>query len=572
MTTLISSQSLQLDTADGTLFEDLSFTLNVGDRIGLIGHNGSGKSTLLRLLAGTLEATSGEIRRARQCRMQIVEQHLPARLGRLSLRDALLDALDSPADAWRADSLIAELGFAPEHAPVRADALSGGQHSRLLIGRALLKEPNVLLLDEPGNHLDLPSMLWLEGFLQRFRGGFILVSHDARLLDNVTRASWILRDRRLYAFDAPCSGARGYLAQMDEAARARHGAQQKEIDRLAASSRRLAIWGKTYDNEDLARKAKAMQKRVDALKDEQVFVTRGAPWRLVLSGEALPGRRLLELDHLAVRPADGLPVLFDTGPQSIRCGDRVALIGANGSGKSSLLRQCWRALASGGEDGIAFHGKAAIGYYDQSLKQLDDAASLSDALEPFARIAEQERRKALIRAGFAYERHGQTVATLSGGERSRLLFLALSLARHHFLLLDEPTNHLDLEGKEQLAGALAEFTGGFLLVSHERALIEAACQRFWVVKDGRLTEWQDADTAYRSLAGTGEPRAAADPALPVPATGEAAANSEEALLARLYELEAALAADLARKPAHQKPARQAQWRQEIRRLEARLGW
>ncbi|MEG1053456.1 MAG: ATP-binding cassette domain-containing protein, partial [Janthinobacterium sp.] len=209
-----------------------------------------------------------------------------------------------------------------ETAQVPVHSLSGGQHTRLLLGRALLQEPNVLLLDEPSNHLDLPSLLWLEQFLLAWRGAFILVSHDQRLLDNVATRSWILRDSRLY----------------DVAAAARHAAEQKEIDRLSASSARLALWGRTYDNEDLARKAKTMQRRIDKLKEEQSFVSDGAPWRLSLRGKALAADQLLALDGLAVRAVPTSPVLFRVGQLWLKPGDRIALLGANGSGKSSLLR------------------------------------------------------------------------------------------------------------------------------------------------------------------------------------------------------------------------------------------
>lgn len=252
MTTLISAQALQLDAHDGFLFHELAFTLRQGDRIGLIGHNGCGKSTLLGLLAGTREASAGTITQARACRLQHVEQHLPSGLAELSLHEALLaPVLDQPELHWRVDSLLAELGFDAATAQVPVRSLSGGQHTRLLLGRALLQEPNVLLLDEPSNHLDLPSLLWLEQFLLAWRGAFILVSHDQRLLDNVATRSWILRDGRIHDFDLPCGAALAALAEADVAASARHAAEQKEIDRLAVSSARLALWGKVYDNESM---------------------------------------------------------------------------------------------------------------------------------------------------------------------------------------------------------------------------------------------------------------------------------------------------------------------------------
>ena len=577
MTTLISAQALQLDTHDGFLFNELAFTLRQGDRIGLIGHNGCGKSTLLGLLSGTRAATAGTIQLARACRLQHVEQHLPAELASLSLYDALLaPVLEQPELHWRVDSLLAELGFDLDTAQVPVHSLSGGQHTRLLLGRALLQEPNVLLLDEPSNHLDLPSLLWLEQFLLRWRGAFILVSHDQRLLDNVATRSWILRDSRLYDFDLPCGPALAALAEMDVAAAARHAAEQKEIDRLSASSARLALWGRTYDNEDLARKAKTMQRRIDKLKDAQAFVSDGAPWRLTLRGKALAADQLLALDELDVRAVPASPLLFQVGQLWLKPGDRVALLGANGSGKSSLLRLCWQAIQAQDErPDLRYHKAANIGYYDQSLQQLADAADLSDALYPFAvqneaARSQVARRQALIAAGFPYARHGQAVATLSGGERARLLFLGLSLASYHLLLLDEPSNHLDMQGKAELGQALCGFEGGCLLVSHDRDLIETACNRFWVVADGRLEEWLDAASAYARLS-------AEDGQAPVPVARMESAplapaqTDVDQQLERLCELEQLLAEDLARKPRHQKRASQQAWLVELAQLNQSLG-
>lgn len=577
MTTLISTQALQLDTHDGFLFHELAFTLRQGDRIGLTGHNGCGKSTLLGLLAGTREATAGTIHYARACRLQHVEQHLPADLASLSLYDALLaPVLEQPELHWRVDSLLAELGFDLETAQVPVHSLSGGQHTRLLLGRALLQEPNVLLLDEPSNHLDLPSLLWLEQFLLRWRGAFILVSHDQRLLDNVATRSWILRDGRLYDFDLPCGPALAALAEADLAAAARHAAEQKEIDRLSASSARLALWGRTYDNEDLARKAKTMQRRIDKLKDAQAFVSDGAPWRLRLRGKALAADQLLALDGLDVRAVPASPALFQVGQLWLKPGDRVALLGANGSGKSSLLRLCWQAIQAQEErTDLRYHKAASIGYYDQSLRQLADDADLSDALYPFAAQNEAARsqvarRQALIGAGFPYARHGQTVATLSGGERARLLFLGLSLASYHLLLLDEPSNHLDMQGKAELGLALRGFEGGCLLVSHDRDLIETACNRFWVVADGRLEERLDAASAYARLSLEDGQAPAGAPRVETAALAPAQTDVD-VQLERLCELEQLLAQDLARKPRHQKPVSQQMWQDEIACLNRALG-
>lgn len=573
MTTLMSTHSLQMSAGHLPLFDNLDLSIRSGDRIGLIGANGCGKSTLLALLAGQRQPHDGRIHKATPCRCEFVAQHLPAQLQALSTRAVLLDALANEADqAWQVDKMLTELQLA-EQADLPVSALSGGQHTRLQIGRALLHQPNLLLLDEPSNHLDLPALLWLERFLRAWRGAFVLVSHDGRLLDRVTRETLILRDRRLHRFALPCSQARAALAEEDEQTRLRRADEQKEIDRLSASSKRLAIWGREHDNEKLVRQAKSMEKRVARLQEEQSVVGVDAPWRLELHGQALPADALLRLDALDVRPAPGLPPLLRAEDLWLRAGDRVALLGANGTGKSSLLRQCWGEVCDQRPaEGWYRHPGASIAYYDQSLQQLDDAATLTDALYPLAPLPEVSLRQALIRAGFPYSRHGQRVATLSGGERARLLFLALSLASHHLLWLDEPTNHLDLAGKEELAEALTGFAGGVLLVSHDRDLIERSCNRFWVIRQGRIHEAHSVERAYAELLGDAPDRPAAD-AQANEAKGEEPMpqHDDEAHLARWYELDALLAADLARKPKHQTPRLQQGWRDELGRLANLLG-
>lgn len=566
MSTLLTAHALHVETAFEPLFNTLSFTLKKGDRIGLIGHNGCGKSTLLQVLDGTLAPTSGSVSLAGQCLMARVEQHLPEALRSQSLLQAVLAPL--PADVreaqrWLAERLLAQMGFTPAVMEQQTTTLSGGQHTRLLLARALIRQPDLLLLDEPGNHLDLPTLLWLESFLQTWQGSFVLVSHDNTLLDAVTNASWILRDQTLHSFALPCSAARQALQEQDESAALRHKAEQKEIDRVSASARRLATWGRVYDNEDLARKAKQMEKQVARLKDEQTELSVGPPWRLSLQGDALPADRLLEMDTLPVAPAPGLPSLFTTGVARLRSGDRVAIMGRNGGGKSSLLRLLWQQMNDASPlPGLRLHPRLHPGYYDQTLEQLPDDASLLDALTPFAPSADT-RKRALIAAGFGWARHSQKVSTLSGGERSRLLFVGLSLAHYSLLLLDEPTNHLDMEGKAALAQTLRDYPGGVLLVSHDRQLISESCNRFWLIDNAGLTEWHSLEEVYARLQAVAP---APDSRLALQSTPAGADDDEEALLARLIDLEQWLADDMARKPKHQKPSLQAQWREEINRL------
>lgn len=569
MSTLLTAQSLRVDTAFGTLFDALSFTLKKGDRIGLIGDNGCGKSTLLKVLDGSDAPTSGVVSLAGHCLMARVEQHLPESVYPMTVLDAVLAQLPAAGRdslRWKAESLLASQGFSATDIALCSATLSGGQHTRLLLARALIREPDLLLLDEPSNHLDLPTLLWLERFLQRWPGSFILVSHDRQLLDTVTNGSWILRDKTLHHFALPCSAARQALAAKDESDALRHKAEQKEIDRVTASAKRLATWGKVYDNEDLARKAKQMERQVERLKESQTDVTAGSPWTLTLCGDALRANRLLEMDNLAVPPAPGLPALFTSGIARLKSGDRVAIVGRNGCGKSSLMKLIWQQFCTAGStDALKIHPRCRMGYYDQTLHQLADDATLLDALEPFA-PAPEVRKMALISAGFPWVRHGQRVSVLSGGERSRLLFVGLTLARYSLLMLDEPTNHLDMEGKEALADTLRQFEGGVMLVSHDRQLISQSCNRFWLIEDGRLSEWQDAGAVFERLRDSGgQPAETA-----TPATQATRQEASDDLLERLIMLETQLEQDLARKPKHQKPLLQAQWRKEIKEITAKL--
>ncbi|MBL5861117.1 ABC-F family ATP-binding cassette domain-containing protein [Serratia fonticola] len=573
MTTLLSAQSVGIDTAFGPLLAEVSFSLKKGDRIGLIGHNGCGKSTLLKILSGDLPASTGTVTPSHQCLMARVEQHLPEALYHCTLLEAVLTGLadgQHQPERWQGEVLLAELGFDRAAWDLTAGTLSGGQHTRLLLARALIRQPDLLLLDEPSNHLDLPTLLWLEQFLNGWNGSFVLVSHDGRLLNSVTNCTWILRDKTLQYFRLPCSQARIALQEQDLADEHRHQAEQKEIDRVEKSAKRLAVWGHVYDNEDLSRKAKQMEKQVVRLKDQQTTLSAGNQWRLRLSGEALPADRLLALEQLAIRPAPTAPVLFSLDHLQVKSGDRIALVGRNGCGKSSLLHFLWQQYQQASCQGAVFHPRVRIGYYDQSLQQLYDEDSLSDALSHFAPLTEDQRKMALIGAGFPYLRHQQKVSTLSGGERSRLLFVALTLANYSLLLLDEPTNHLDMEGKEELAATLQQFAGAVLLVTHDRTLMEQSCNRYWLIDDRQLTEWHDLLPVYTILGGGGHSELVIFPER-APLTEPAISTNEDHLLATLVALEHKLEEDITRKPKHQKPQLQQQWRREIAEINGKLG-
>ncbi|WP_140180150.1 ABC-F family ATP-binding cassette domain-containing protein [Providencia stuartii] len=576
MSTLLSVKSLNYDTSTTSLLSDIDFTLKAGDRIGLIGHNGSGKSTLLKLLTGKLSPRSGSIVYATQCVTSYIEQHLPDDVACLSLIDAIMHQLpihERQTERWRAEILLTDLGFNESQWEQKANQISGGQHTRLLLGRALIQQPDLMLLDEPSNHLDLPTLIWLGNFLHNWKGSFVLVSHDQELLDHVTNSTWILRDKTLHFFRLACTAARQALNQKDISDAQRHQAEQKEIDRIASSAKRLAIWGHVYDNEGLSRKAKQMEKHIDKLKDAQTELTEGYQWKLALNGKSIPADRVLELDNAHIETPNGRP-LFTTGFHQVKSGDRIAIIGANGCGKSTLLRLLWQRFQHDMryDSQVKFHPAISTGYYDQQLHQLNDDDSLSDALRPFATLVDEQRKMALISAGFAYNRHQQKVATLSGGERARLLFIGLSLAQYELILLDEPTNHLDLEGKEALSEQISQFEGALLVVSHDKWLIENSCQRFWYINDNRLEEYLDVNEIYQQIEMQSQSNNITEASRfsPAETTITEMASHEDELLETLLQLEEKLQADKQRKLAHQKPQLQQQWMDEIEKIQAQL--
>ncbi|MEZ8723336.1 ABC-F family ATP-binding cassette domain-containing protein [Vibrio pomeroyi] len=585
MTTLISTSSISYDLTSCRLFDGLSFTIKKGDRIGLIGSNGCGKSTLLRLLNKDLPDYVSSVSFASYAEVALIEQHLPKRLLTMSMLDSVVDNLPAEiqlTEQWRAQIILSNLGFDESYWEQPIGTLSGGQYARVLVARALIVEPDVLLLDEPSNHLDLPTLLWLEQFLMDWKGTFVMVSHDQRLLDHVTNCTWVLRDKKLQTFSQTCTQARKALEEKDRADAERQEAEQKEINRIEKSAQRLAIWGRDFDNEGLARKAKSMEKRAAGLRTTMTRLDTIEPWTLSLSGESMKANRLLELASVPISATQDQAPLFEVLFQQVKSGDRVAILGKNGAGKSSLLKVLWASYqASQLEDNGYFHPQAEVGYYDQSLNQLCDEHSLIDSLYPFYPVSQEARKMALISAGFSYERHDQKIAELSGGERSRLLFVGLSLAKYHFLLLDEPTNHLDIEGKEELADCLTRFEGGLLLVSHDRELIESSCNRFWYINDGQLVEMTYLDAVYEAMS-VGNQVDSLEAGGETPSTvlsrsmvsenqhSELVQNDDELLLERLLELEELLTQDQSRKAKHQKPDLQQKWQKEIVSINAKL--
>ncbi|MEQ8859625.1 MAG: ABC-F family ATP-binding cassette domain-containing protein [Pseudomonadales bacterium] len=563
MSVLLQAREVAHSVGERVLFSGLELVVNRGDRLGLVGHNGSGKTTLLDLLWGSASADAGAIQRARGLRMARVEQFLPDDLA----AEALLDAVARCAAArerWRAEVLLAEFGFSSAEFAQSVGTLSGGQQNRLMFARALMAEPDLLLLDEPTNHLDLATLVVFERVLRAFTGAFLLVSHDRRFLDAVTAGTLILRDGRLHRFSAPYSEARGALEEMDEAAARARRAEEAQIDRVRRSAKRLADWGRTYDNEKFARRARNMERRVERMESERTFVSTGSPLTLELELQETRSRQALVVDDLEV--AIGGRPLFRVDELIVRPGERLALLGHNGVGKTTFIRALV-AAATAGHQSIRFSPQTVLGYYDQELDEVSGGEGLMDFAVRRTEQDEHKVRGSLIHAGFAFAEHGKRVTELSGGERARLLFAVLSLNAPNLLIMDEPTNHIDIAGKESLEAQLLDSPATLIITSHDRHFLGAVASRYLWVRDGVLQEVADPDAFFAS-----EPAAAAGVAsTPAPWHPIAAApRDEDRLLARIVELEGLLDADRARKPKHQKPQLQHAWQSELDALYRRL--
>ena len=572
MSTLLRAHALTHAMGREPLFENLDVSVTTNDRIGLVGHNGSGKSTLLGVLAGAREPDSGRVERRNGLRLALVEQFLPARLAGSTLLAAATAA--APEEPWRAEATLGQLGFSDDEFDVPVSGLSGGQQNRLMFARALVADPELLLLDEPTNHLDLATMVVFEAALAAFPGACVVVSHDREFLDTVTHSTLFLRDRRVYRFSTPYSAAISELEDMDAAAARVRAAEDRKIDELKVSAKRLATWGKVYDNEKMSRRAKSMEKRIDRMEADRTEVSRGSPLDLdVRLGEARSKQTLL-MEHLSVTVAGR--DLFEVDECLIRPGERVALLGHNGVGKTTLIRHIVGAAHGETEDPRCRLGpQIRLGYYDQEL----DEVSGRETMLAFVRnrvtgrvmVDEQTLRGRLIHAGFAYPDHGKRVEEMSGGERARLLFLVLSLNEPNFLILDEPTNHIDIAGKEQLESQLIASAAAVLVTSHDRRFLETVAERYLWIQDGRLLEVNSPTSFFEQASGATDVAGAAPDRARDSDDGPVDGESAEDVLALIVQLEDKLTADRQRKPRFQKPRLQAQWEAEIKALYERLG-
>jgi len=526
---LINFSKVSKDFGGNPIFRDIDLEIMEGERIGLVGENGGGKSTLFKLLAGIDTPTDGVISRRRNLTIGYLAQEadpgqshktvfeavsevtqelvdLPFLLSQLEARmadpevvadtDLMTEILDEYGKAQerfealggytlehKVEAVLHGLGFGPAWYDQEVGSLSGGEKKLVNLARILIKAPDLLLLDEPDNHLDLEAKVWLEQYIQSYPGTVLIISHDRQLLDHAAKKIFELEDGKISVYPGNYSyyfeeRQRRLLKQYEL-----YSIQQDEIKRLEASMRQLKGWSKV--NEKFATRAEDMAKRIERAKLESVD-------RPVLIRDKIKvnldpdrsGKKVLEVKGLS-KSFDGRH-LFEPFDFTILYGERVGIVGANGSGKTTLLKTMMEMMPSD-TGSVKIGASVVVGYYAQEQETLPFDSTALDFVRRIKPMNEPQAISFLHGLLFSFEDIHTPIRRLSGGEKSRLQIARLMLTDANFLLLDEPTNNLDIASVEVLEAALEEFEGTILTVSHDRYFLDKIVTKILAIdNDGRV--------------------------------------------------------------------------------------
>ncbi len=533
---LLALQNIRKAFGTNEVLRDVSFTLQDGERMGLVGVNGSGKSTLMKIIAGLEQPDGGTMTVQKGLRFGYLAQQgdadpektvlaemasvfdpvvameqelrgLEQAMADAASDEALLRRLGSQYDSltraferangygWRSavQGVLAGLGFTREQQGQQVAQLSGGERTRLCLGKLLLSEPDILLLDEPTNHLDLKSIAWLEDYLQAYRGAVLLVSHDRYFMDHVCGQIGEMLFGRVECYQGNYTAYSAQRAERFEQRIKAYQLQQKEIARQEAIIARY----RAFNREKSIRAAESKQKRLDKIErlekptDEQAIHFRFETRRRT-------GDDVLMIDEL--KKSFGERTLFDHVKLHLRAGDRCALIGDNGVGKTTLLR-CIVGETRPDGGTVRFGAGVDVGYYDQHQAGLHESKTVLDEVwDDFRRLDQTEVRGALGMFLFTGDDVLMPVSTLSGGERGRVALTKLMLRKDNLLLLDEPTNHLDMDSREVLEAALQDFPGTILAISHDRYFINRFAEKVLVLTPEGIDEyWGNYDDYFEKI-------------------------------------------------------------------------
>ena len=525
---VLSCNNLNKSFGIDSILENVNFTVNEYDKIGIIGVNGTGKTTLFKIISGIYGYDSGDIYTSKDCEIGYLEQNTNFHSENTILEEVLevfKDVIDmekylrdlehkiseesSNINSIALEKLMNEysnkleefsdmngygykseakgvlkgLGFSDEDMNKPISILSGGEKTRVLLGKLLLKKPTLLLLDEPTNHLDSEAIEWLEIFLKQYKGTVILISHDRYFLDQVVNRIFEIHNKKLKTYKGNYSDFIKASAIEKELELKKFEDQQKDLKKQEESIERLKAFGREKHLKRARSKEKALAK-IDVLDKPEAYRKKA---RIEFNPSVTSGNDVLQLRDISM--GYGERILFKDLNLDIYRGEKVALIGANGIGKSTLFKIIMNEIAplSGN---IKFGTNVNVSYFHQEQKTLTlDNTIIDEIWEDNKHLTQTDLRSMLGAFLFEGEEVFKKISTLSGGERARVAILKLILSNANLLLLDEPTNHLDIDSKEVLEEALSGYTGTIFTISHDRYFLNTVVDKVLVLDENGITEY-----------------------------------------------------------------------------------
>ena len=492
---ILTASKLNKSFGIETVLEDVTFHVNAGDRVGIVGANGAGKSTLMRILAGELQPDSGELYFEKGASIGYLKQrdHFPD--GGTVQEEVSKAATEKQKEAFEErhgysydkglKGILRSLAFTDDYLDKPVGTLSGGERTRLAMASLLLQEPDMLLLDEPTNHLDIGTLKWLEGYLKGYRGTLVIISHDRYFLDKLATRIFEIEHCHLKAYDGNYTTFKE-KKQLQYEQDLRHYEQMKaEVARQEEIIRRF----KEHNTEHLVKRAQSREKRLAMLDMPNKPTFFREKLKIRFDEKLKSGQDVLQAEDLAMSftGPEGVKHLFSGVNMDIKKGDRICMVGPNGVGKTTLLKIILGELDP--DSGWLKLGQNVVcGYYDQEQKLLDPEKTVLDEVHStYIKYDQVELRKLLGRLGFYGDDVFKQVKDLAGGEKAKLSLLKLMMTGANFLILDEPTNHLDIAAKEVFEDALLDFPGTLLIVSHDRYLLQKIPTAIYELKPEGIT-------------------------------------------------------------------------------------
>ena len=525
---VLSCNNLYKSFGIDSILEDICFTVNEGDKIGVIGVNGTGKTTLMKILTGEYGYDQGDIYTSKDCEIGYLQQntnfhsnnsileevlevfkplidmenYLRELEHRISeegsknnspILEKLMDDYSNTLETFaskngygyksEAKGVLKGLGFKDEDMDKPIAILSGGEKTRVLLGKLLLKKPTLLLLDEPTNHLDSEAIEWLEFFLKQYKGTVMLISHDRYFLDQVVDRVFEVHNKKLKSYNGNYSKFIELSKVEKEIELKKYEDQQKDLKKQEESIERLKAYGREKHLKRARSKEKALDK-IDVLDKPEAYRKKA---KIKFNPSISSGNDVLHVENISMAYDD--KVLFKGVNFDIYRGEKVALIGPNGIGKSTLFKIIMNELSPvNGE--IKLGTNVNVSYFHQEQKTLNlDNTMIDEIWDTNDRLTQTEIRNMLGSLLFENEEVFKKISTLSGGERARIAILKLILSKANFLLLDEPTNHLDIDSKEVLEEALENYTGTIFTISHDRYFLNTVVDKILVLSEDGVTEY-----------------------------------------------------------------------------------